>query len=154
MSLSGSAAEDFNKTNDAVLMHDDGVKGPAPTAENPAGVYPQVGTQSAEPGTMPGSGAPDHHGDVRGVFGNPQMFNDTFGTLSSAFTDAINKVQDESGSGLGSVAKTLIQKLEAMRDEIDGWRTGQGLPEVEAQGGEQNDSVERAEGDGGGLYAD
>ncbi|WRT69115.1 uncharacterized protein IL334_006099 [Kwoniella shivajii] len=153
MSLSGSTAEDTNKTNDAGLMHND-VKGPEPTVENPGGVFPQVGSTPAEPGTMPGSGAPDHHGDVRGVFGNPQQFNDTFRDLSTAFTDAINKVKDESGSGIGSVGKTLIDKLESMRDEIDGWRMGKGLPEVEEQGGERNDSVERAKGDGGGLYAD
>ncbi|KAK8844095.1 hypothetical protein IAR55_006889 [Kwoniella newhampshirensis] len=153
MSLSGSAAEDFNKTGDGVLHYDEAT-GPAPTVENPAGVFPQVGGTSAETGTVPGSGPPDHHGDVRGVFGNPQMFKDTFGTLSSAFTDAINAVEDESASGLGTVAKALIKKLESMRDEIDGWRTGKGLPEVEEAGGERNEDVERAEGDGGGLYAD
>lgn len=80
------------------------------------------------------------------------MFKDTFGTLSGAFTTAMNKVQDESGSGLGSVAKVLLKRLEEMRDEIDGWRAGKGLPE--AAEGEQNDKVERAKGDGGGLYAD
>ncbi|WWC63981.1 uncharacterized protein I303_106587 [Kwoniella dejecticola CBS 10117] len=153
MSLSGSTAEDNAKTNDAGLMHND-IQGPEPTRENPAGVFPQVGTQPAQPGSMPGSGAPDHGGDVRGVFGNPQMFSDTFGHLSSAFTDAINKIKDESGSGIGSVGKTLIHKLETMRGEVDGWRQGKGLEEVEQAGGERNESVERAKGDGGGLYAD
>ncbi len=37
-----------------------------------------------------------------------------------------------------------------MRGEIDGWRKGDGLPEA---GNEKNDQVERAEGDGGGTYA-
>lgn len=41
-----------------------------------------------------------------------------------------------------------------MRDEIDGWRKGEGLEEVKEQGGERNESVERAKGDGGGTYAD
>ena len=80
------------------------------------------------------------------------MFNQTFSKLSTAFTTAINAVQDESGSGVGSVAKALMGRLEAMRGEIDGWRQGQGLPE--AAPGEQNDQVERTKGDGGGLYAD
>ncbi|WVR09021.1 hypothetical protein IAU60_006081 [Kwoniella sp. DSM 27419] len=153
MSLSGSTAEDYNKTGDGVLHYDD-VKGPGASAENPGGVFPQVGSTPAEPGSIPGSGGQDHGGDVRGIFGNPQMFADTFGQLSGAFTDAINKINDESGSGLGSVAKTLIAKLESMRDEVDGWRAGKGLSEVEAAGGERNESVERAKGDGGGLYAD
>lgn len=39
-------------------------------SENPAGVYPDVGVNPAPRGSMPGSGAPDHHGDVRGIFGN------------------------------------------------------------------------------------
>lgn len=42
-------------------------------SENPAGVYPDVGGNPAPPGSMPGSGAPDHHGDVRGVFGNVRL---------------------------------------------------------------------------------
>ncbi|WVW79435.1 hypothetical protein I302_101404 [Kwoniella bestiolae CBS 10118] len=153
MSLSGSTSEDKSRVNDIGLMNND-VQGPEPTAENPAGVFPEVGSQPAAPGSMPGSGAPDHHGDIRGVFGNPQVFNDTFGHLSSAFTDAINKIKDESGSGIGSVGKILIHKLETMRDEVDGWRMGKGLPEVEQAGGERNEDVDRAEGDGGGLYAD
>lgn len=79
------------------------------------------------------------------------MFQQTFRTLSSAFTTAINAVNDESGSGIGSVGKALIGKLESMRDEIDALRAGKGLPE--AGGGEKNDQVDRAKGDGGGLYA-
>ena len=66
------------------------------------------------------------------------MFNQTFRKLSTAFTTAINAVQDESGSGVGSVGKALMSRLEAMRGEI----------------GEQNDQVERTKGDAGGLYAD
>lgn len=41
-----------------------------------------------------------------------------------------------------------------MRNEIDGWRMGKGLPEVEQAGGERNDDVERPDGDAGGLYND
>ncbi|WVQ81495.1 hypothetical protein IAT38_003619 [Cryptococcus sp. DSM 104549] len=103
---------------------------------------------------MPGAGGPDHHGDVRGVFGNPEVFKDTFSHLSSAFTTAINKITDESPSGVGSVGKALIAKLEAMRDEVDGWRMGKGLPEVEREGGERGDEVERGVGAEGGLYKD
>ncbi|WWC91155.1 uncharacterized protein L201_006096 [Kwoniella dendrophila CBS 6074] len=153
MSLSGSVSESNAKTNDIGLMNND-IQGPEPTRENPAGVFPQVGTQPAESGSIPGSGAPDHGGDVRGVFGNPEMFNDTFRELSTAFTTAMNKIQDESGSGIGSVGKTLISKLEKMRNEIDDLRSGKGLEEVKEAGGERNDSVERAQGDGGGLYKD
>ena len=80
------------------------------------------------------------------------MFHQTFRTLSSAFTTAIQAVQDESGSGVGSVAKTLMARLEAMRDEIDGWREGKPLPEVGK--GESNDQVDIAKGDSGGLYTD
>ncbi len=80
------------------------------------------------------------------------MFQQTFGNLSSAFTDAIHAIEDESGSGVGSVGKALTAKLVSMRDEIDGWRAGKGLPE--AGEGEKNEQVERAKGDGGGLYAD
>ncbi|ORY28797.1 hypothetical protein BCR39DRAFT_533918 [Naematelia encephala] len=151
MSLSGSTGEDYNKTGDGQLHYDEPT-GPDPTPENPGGVFPQTGTVSADAGSMPGSGAPDHGGDVRGVFGNPQVFSDTFGHLSGEFSTAINAVKGESGSGLGSVAKALIERLEAMRDEIDGWRKGEGL--AGAAEGEKNDEVERAEGDGGGLYKD
>lgn len=45
-----------------------------------------------------------------------------------------------------------MDKLESMRDQIDGWRRGEGLEE--AGDGEKNDQVERAMGDGGGLYKD
>jgi hypothetical protein len=82
------------------------------------------------------------------------MFNETFSTLSTAFTTAIDSINAESGSGLGTPAKTLITKLESMREEIDGWRQGKGLKEVKEKGGERNEDVDRAEGDGGGLYAD
>jgi len=84
--------------------------------------------------------------------GQPEMFNQTFRDLSSAFTTALQAIQDEAGSGIGSVGKALMARLEAMRGEIDGWRMGQGLPG--AQGGERNEQVDRAKGDGGGLYAD
>lgn len=146
-------------------------------SENPAGVHPDVGVNPAPRGSMPGSGAPNHHGDVRGIFGNvrltlcsfiaidsrviaeyhtfqPEVFKDTFGHLSSAFSEAISSIQHESGSGIGYVAKALIAKLENMRDEVDGWRTGKGLPEVEKHGGELGEDVEQAEGDEGGLYKD
>lgn len=82
------------------------------------------------------------------------MFVETFSKLSGAFTTAINAVQAESGSGLGTAAKELIKKLESMRGEVDGWRQGKGLEEVKEKGGERNEDVDRAEGDGGGLYAD
>jgi len=80
------------------------------------------------------------------------MFKDTFSELSSAFTRAINSVQDEGGAGgLGSKAQVLIQKLESMRDEIDGWRSGRGLLEADAVG-ERSDAVDRSASGGGGLY--
>jgi hypothetical protein len=41
-----------------------------------------------------------------------------------------------------------------MREEIDGWRRGEGMDEVKAQGGERTDSVEKTGGEGGGTYAD
>lgn len=84
----------------------------------------------------------------------PQVFKDTFGHLSSAFSEAISSIQHESGSGIGFVGKALIARLENMRDEVDGWRTGKGLPEVEKHGGELGEDVEQAEGDEGGLYKD
>ncbi|OXG78462.1 hypothetical protein C348_04246 [Cryptococcus neoformans Gb118] len=145
--------ERLNKTGDAVLIHDDS-EGPGVSAENPAGVHPDVGVNPAPRGSMPGSGAPNHHGDVRGIFGNPEVFKDIFGHLSSAFSEAISSIQHESGSGIGYVAKALIARLENMRDEVDGWRTGKGLPEVEKHGGELGEDVEQAEGDEGGLYKD
>ena len=80
------------------------------------------------------------------------MFKDTFTHLSTAFTTALHAIQDESGSGIGSVGKALIGRLEAMRGEVDGWMMGEGLPE--AEGGEKNEAVDRAKGDGGGLYND
>jgi hypothetical protein len=82
----------------------------------------------------------------------PLMFKDTFQTLSSAFTTAIHSVEDESRSGVGSVGKALIDKLKAMRDEIDGWMQGKDVPG--AEGGERNDDVERKDGKATGLYAD
>ncbi|WVQ74422.1 hypothetical protein IAR50_004023 [Cryptococcus sp. DSM 104548] len=141
-----------NKAGDGVLQHDDST-GPGSSVINPAGVYPESGETGAAPapaGSMPGSGPPDHHGDVRGVFGNPQVFKDTFSHLSSAFTDAINKIEDESASGVGYVGKALIGRLVEMQSEVDGWRAGQGLPEVEAHGGERGEDV--VTGDEGGLY--
>lgn len=80
------------------------------------------------------------------------MFAETFSKLSGAFTDAINSVKGESGSGIGSVGKALMARLEEMRDEVDGWRQGQGVKG--AEGGEKNDEVERYEGKAGGLYRD
>ena len=82
------------------------------------------------------------------------MFNDTFKDLSSAFSTALSKIDAEGSSGLGTGAKALKKRLLEMRNEIDGWRMGKGLPEVEAAGGERNDDVERPEGDAGGLYKD
>lgn len=84
----------------------------------------------------------------------PEVFKDTFGHLSSAFSEAISSIQHESGSGIGYVGKALIARLEKMRDEVDGWRIGKGLPEVEKHGGERGEDVEQAEGDEGGLYKD
>ena len=78
------------------------------------------------------------------------MFKDTFSSLASAFSTAINKIKDESDSGIGNAGKALISRLEAMRAEVDGWRTGKGIPELEAAGGEGN--VDRSSG--GGLYKD
>jgi hypothetical protein len=83
-----------------------------------------------------------------------ELFKQTFHDLSGAFTKAIQTVQDEAPQGVGSVGKTLISKLEAMREEIDGWRRGEGMDEVKAQGGERTDSVEKTGGEGGGTYAD
>lgn len=80
----------------------------------------------------------------------PHAFGDTFSTLSGAFSTAINQVQAESPSGVGSVGKALIKRLEDMRNEIDGWRQGKGVPG--AEGGEKNDEVERKEGKATGLY--
>nr|ODN90525.1 hypothetical protein L203_01634 [Cryptococcus depauperatus CBS 7841] len=117
-------------------------------------IYPDVGGQPAPSGSMPGAGAPERHGDVRGVFGNPQVFQDTFLHLSSAFTQAIHAIEDESSSGIGFVGKALKAKLESMRDEIDGWRMGKGLPEVEKHGGELGKDVDLAKEDEGGLYRD
>ncbi|KAK4687241.1 hypothetical protein P7C73_g2875, partial [Tremellales sp. Uapishka_1] len=119
-------------------------------ADFPLQVFPDSAGPAAPTGSVPGSGAPDHHGDVRGVFGNPMMFQHVFHDLSGAFSTAIHAIEDEAGSGLGSVAKALIKKLEDMRGEIDDLRAGKSLPE--AEGGEKNEQVERAQGDGGGLY--
>ncbi|KAL7420971.1 hypothetical protein Q5752_003855 [Cryptotrichosporon argae] len=151
MSLSGSSAERDASTGDAPFRYDE-VRGPEPTRENPAGVYPDiVPDQQAAPGTIPGSGAPDTHGDVRGTFGNPYEFQQVFAKLSSAFTDAIHAIEDESPSGLGTGAKALIGRLEGMRDEVDGWRAGRGLDELRATG-ERTDDVSVV--DQGGLYKD
>jgi hypothetical protein len=79
------------------------------------------------------------------------MFAETFSKLSGAFTDAIQAVQGESGSGIGTVGKALIARLEELRSEVDGWRQGQGVKGAEK--GEQNDQVERIEGQSG-LYRD
>ena len=78
------------------------------------------------------------------------LFRETFTTLSTAITTAIHTIDDESGSGIGTVAKALKAKLEGMRAEVDGWQAGKGLPE--AATGESNEDVERSQGDGGGLY--
>jgi len=43
--------------------------GPKPADREPQ-VFPQTTNQAANTGTVPGSGAPDHGNDVRGVFGN------------------------------------------------------------------------------------
>ena len=77
----------------------------------------------------------------------PEVFRSTFGNLSHAIDQAINTIDDESGSGLGSTAKALKKRLLAMREEVDGWRSGSG-PAVE----EKNDDVSRPEGASGGLY--
>ena len=82
----------------------------------------------------------------------PEMFAETFSKLSGAFTDAINSVKGESGSGIGTVGKALMARLEEMRDEVDGWRQGKGVKG--AEGGERNDEVERYEGKATGLYRD
>ena len=78
------------------------------------------------------------------------VFRDTFSSLSSAFSHAINSIEDEAGSGVGTVGKALIHRLESMRNEVDGWRMGKGLPE--AIKGEQGGDVERV--GQGGLYKD
>lgn len=80
------------------------------------------------------------------------QFQDTFKTLSSAFTKAIQAVEDESASGVGSVGKALIEALKERRSEIDGWLQGKNVPG--AEGGEKNDEVERKDGKATGLYAD
>lgn len=51
---------------------------------------------------------------------------------------------------MGSVGKALITKLESMRAEIDGWRQGKNVPG--AEGGEENDKVERIGEKDTGLY--
>ncbi|TYJ59058.1 hypothetical protein B9479_000047 [Cryptococcus floricola] len=136
-----------NKAGDAVLQHDQST-GPGSSSINPAGVFPEAGetgAAAAPSGSMPGSGPPDHHGDVRGVFGNPQVFKDTFSRLSSAFTEAINKIEDESGSGVGNTGQALIGRLLAMQGEVDSWRAGKGLEGISEDG----QDVVGAEG---GLY--
>lgn len=81
------------------------------------------------------------------------MFRDAFGPLSSAFSTAIAKVEGESTSGLGTKAKSLIDRLKEMQGEIDGWRQGnpvEGRPKTE-----QNDDVSRPSNEqNGGLYRD
>lgn len=79
------------------------------------------------------------------------MFKDVFQTLSSAFTTAIQAVEDESRSGVGSVGKALIDALKERRAEIDGWLQGKNVPG--AEGGEKNDQVERKDGKATGLYS-
>ena len=59
----------------------------------------------------------------------------------------MNAIQDEGGSGLGDRAKGLMNRLEEMRAEVDGWRQGKGVAGVE---GEKGEDVERT-GEGG-LY--
>jgi hypothetical protein len=81
------------------------------------------------------------------------LFSETFGKLSSEFSATLAVVEGELPSGLGSKAKNLIERLKAMRDEIDGWRQGKPL-----EGGskeEKTDDVSRQSREqAGGLYAD
>lgn len=83
----------------------------------------------------------------------PMLFNDTFGQLSTAFTSTLAVVEGELPSGLGSKAKDLIERLKAMRGEIDGWREGKPL-EGGAKKEETNDVSRESGEQSGGLYAD
>jgi len=83
----------------------------------------------------------------------PMLFNDTFGELSTAFTSALAVVEGELPSGLGSKAKDLIERLRAMRAEIDGWREGEPL-EGGAKKEETNDVSRESGEQSAGLYAD
>lgn len=76
------------------------------------------------------------------------LFNETFSTLSTAFTTAINAIKDESGSGVGDVGKKLIAKLEGWRAEVDGLRAGKPIEGAE-EGEGSGSKVERSGGEGG-----
>lgn len=50
----------------------------------------------------------------------PMLFSELMIKLSSALTDAINAIDQESGSGVGDVGRQLQNKFKGWRDEVDG----------------------------------
>lgn len=94
------------------------------------------------------------------------LFSELMIKLSSALTDTINAIDQESGSGVGDVGRQLQNKFRAWRDEVDGvspeypeaailadplWQMRKGEP-VDAPNGQGN--VQRNTGSDGCLYSD
>ncbi len=75
------------------------------------------------------------------------MFSEQMLKLSHALTEVIHAIEDESGSGIGGVGRSLIAKFGGWRDEVDLMRAGKPVQSEVGQG----DVRKRGEG---GLYSD
>ncbi len=75
------------------------------------------------------------------------MFSEQMKKLSTALTDAIYAIEDESGSGIGGTGRELIQKFKTWRNEVDLMRAGKSVDAAEDDGPVQRTGE-------GGLYTD
>jgi hypothetical protein len=75
------------------------------------------------------------------------MFSEQMMKLSSALSDVIYAIEDESGTGIGAMGRELIHKFKMWRNEVDLMRQGRPVSSPSGQG-----NVERR-GEGG-LYTD
>ncbi|KAE8224635.1 hypothetical protein CF319_g2511 [Tilletia indica] len=89
--------------------------GPAPTAENPAGVFPKSGTQTAP--------TPTHHASIASSIENPYALNDALTKLDVALDEIIALFNTErettASEGSFSKGKEALQMFKSWQAEIE-----------------------------------
>ncbi|KZS89408.1 hypothetical protein SISNIDRAFT_489364 [Sistotremastrum niveocremeum HHB9708] len=105
-------------------------EGPAPTRENPGGVFPKSSPERAPKESIPGTGSGNN---PVSLFSNPYQFDDKLANVEAALGQLIDAIQgEESSAGGTSREESYVVKFRRWQDEILSLRRGKPVDEGEA----------------------